>query len=306
MYAPVVIFCYNRKEHLKRTLHALEKNRLAEEAEVYIFSDGYKGEKDKKEVEQVRGFLKEYKEGKVPFKELTILEAEKNKGLANNIISGVSETISRYGKIIVLEDDIVTSEDFLEYMNQALDFYEKDENIWSVTGYTLPLKGLKKYREDVYLSYRASSVAWGSWENRWETVDWQVQDFHELSQSKEKQKQLNRGGREMYRMLKAQQEGKNNSWAIRWCYSQSKQNKYTVHPKYCKVQHIGGDGTGENSLATDKYFTEIDITPITLKNIEPDKKILRQFRNYYRLTLKEIWVLGIAKIKRDLKKLWRK
>lgn len=305
MYAPVVVFCYNRKEHLKKTLEALERNKLADHSEVYIFSDGFRGEEDRRAVGEVRNFLKEYKE-KAGFKSIEIIESGKNKGLGKAILSGVSEIISRYGKVIVLEDDIVTSEDFLEYINQALDFYESDDNIWSVTGYTLPLKGLKTYKEDIYLSYRASSLAWGTWENRWKTVDWQVKNFQELSRSKEKQKQFNRGGREMYQMLKAQQEGKNNSWAIRWCYSQSMQNKYTVHPKYCKAQHIGGDGTGENSLITNKYMTELDATPVALKNVEPDKKILRQFRNYYRLTLEEIWILGIAKIKRDCKKLWRR
>ena len=189
-------------------------------------------------------------------------------------------------------------------MNQALDFYEEDERIWSITGYTLPLKGLKNCKEDVYLSYRASSWAWGTWKERWETVDWDVRDFEELCQSKEKQKQLNRGGREMFQMLKDQQEGRNNSWAIRWCYNQSKQDKYTVHPKYCKARNIGGDGTGENSLATNKYLTELNDTPVNLTDVEPNKKILKQFRDYYMLTLEEIWVLGIARIKRECKKIW--
>lgn len=301
MYAPIIVFCYNRKEHLEKTLYALEQNRLANQSEIYIFADGSRGEKDKEAVEEVRDYLKVYRT-KTCFKTIEVIESEKNKGLANSIIEGVSRIIEKYGKVIVVEDDLVTSADFLEYMNQTLDFYEEDEKIWSVTGYTLPLKGLKTYKEDVYLSYRASSWAWGTWKDRWETVDWDVKDFKELSQSPKMQKQLNRGGREMFQMLKAQQEGKNNSWAIRWCYSQSKQNKYTVHPKFCKVKNIGGDGSGENSLASKKYLTELDDTPVTLIDIKPNKKILKQFRDYYRLTMEEIWVLGIAKIRREFGK----
>ncbi len=302
MYAPVIVFCYNRKEHLERTLYALEQNRLADQSSVYIFSDGSRGEKDKEAVNDVRNFLRNYKE-KANFQNIEVVESDRNRGLANSIIGGVSRIIEEYGKVIVLEDDLVTSVDFLEYMNQALNFYKENEKIWSVTGYTLPLKRLRTYKNDVYLSYRASSWAWGTWKDRWETVDWDVKDFEELCHNKEKQKQLNRGGREMFQMLKDQQEGRNNSWAIRWCYSQSKQDKFTVHPKFCKVRNIGGDGTGENSLATKKYQTEIDDTPVIFRNVMQDKRMLKQFRNYYRLTPEEIWVLGIARIKRDFRKL---
>lgn len=305
MYAPAAVFGYNRKDHLEKTLHALEKNRLAAETELYIFSDGSRNEKDKEAVQEVRNFLKEY-EKRQAFKKITVCAAEKNNGLANSIINGVSGLIEKYGKVIVLEDDLLTAQDFLEYMNRALDFYEDNGEIWSVTGYTLPLKRLKEYSEDVYLSYRASSWAWGTWKDRWETVDWEVKDFEELCQSKKGQKLLNRGGREMFQMLKDWQEGKNNSWAIRWCYSQSRQDKFTVHPKYCKARNIGGDGTGENSLATKKYLTEIDDTPVVIKNIKPDKKLLKEFRDYYRLTPEEIWVLGVARIKRELGKVWKK
>ena len=178
------------------------------------------------------------------------------------------------------------------------DFYEKSEKIWSVTGYTLPLQYLKKYPRDVYASYRASSWGWGTWKDRFDTVDWDVKDFQDLSSSEEKKEKFNRGGRDMFQMLKDQQEGRNNSWAIRWCYSQSKQDKLTIHPKYCKVKNIGGDGSGENSLATNKYVTQLDETPVIFENVEVDKRMVRQFRDYYRLTLKEIWILGTAKIKR--------
>lgn len=302
MYAPIVVFCYNRKTHLERTLNALEQNTLAGETDLYIFSDGNRGDEDIESVKAVRDFLQEYTK-RSQFQRVEIVESEKNKGLAASIIGGASRILSEYGKIIVVEDDLETSPDFLEYMNQALDYYEDNDKIWSVTGYTLPLKCLKGYKEDVYLSYRASSWGWGTWKNRWDTVDWDVKDFELLSKSKEMQKQFNRGGREMFQMLKDQQEGRNNSWAIRWCYSQSKQDKFTVHPKYCKVRNIGGDGSGENSLATNKYLTELDMTPVRLKNIDVNRRIVKQFRDYYRLTLKEIWILGIAKIKRDIRHL---
>lgn len=299
MYAPVIVFGYNRKEHLQKTLSALEHNTLAKDTEVFVFLDGAKGDKDKDSVGEVKDFLRDYSEGAI-YKSITVVSSEYNRGLAASIIEGAAQIIEQYGKVIVLEDDLVTAADFLEYMNACLDFYAEDSRIWSITGYTLPLKGLKKYPYDTYLSYRASSWAWGTWKDRWETVDWDVKDFNKLCKDKKRQRKLNRGGREMFKMLKAQQEGKVNSWAIRWCYSQSMQDKYTVHPKYNKVANIGTDGSGENNLATNKYFNPIDNSEIHLYNVVPNKEILKEFRDYYRLSFEEVWVLGCAWLKRSL------
>lgn len=302
MIAPVLVFCYNRKEHAKKTLEALEKNTLAKETEVFIFCDGARNESDEKKVGEVKQYLLEY-EKHHPYRSLTVEFSEKNKGLACSIIEGVTSVICRYKRVIVLEDDIVTSPDFLSYMNESLNYYEKDDTIWSVTGYTLPLKCLADYEQDVYLSYRASSWGWGTWSDRWDTVDWDVKDFDALCKDRKRIHQLNRGGRDMFRMLQGQRKGINNSWAIRWCYSQSMQNKFTIYPKYPKVINIGGDGSGENSLASGKYDNTLSTQKIRLANVSINHKITKEFRKYYSLSIEEIFILGCNRIRREWKKL---
>ena len=118
--APIILFVYNRPEHTKKTLESLKINELASESSLFIFSDGSKNENDKKSVDEVRKYISTIS----GFKEIKIILREKNLGLADSVISGVTEVIEKYGKAIVLEDDIVTSKYFLKFMNEALDFYE--------------------------------------------------------------------------------------------------------------------------------------------------------------------------------------
>ncbi len=118
--APIVLFVYNRLSHTKQTVESLQKNYLADQSELFIFSDGPKNELDRQKVENVRKYLNSIN----GFKNIVIKESQENKGLANSVISGVSEIISKYGKIIVMEDDLVSAPGFLKFMNEALEFYK--------------------------------------------------------------------------------------------------------------------------------------------------------------------------------------
>ena len=154
--SPIIVFVYNRLEHTKNTIDALSKNELAKESELWIFSDNAKNEKDIEKVENVRTYIHSIEEQKL-FKSVKIIEADKNKGLANSVIDGVTKVINNSNKVIVVEDDLITSKYFIKYMNEALDFYEKDEKIWSISGYNLPIKIHNDYKSDVYLGYRGCS-----------------------------------------------------------------------------------------------------------------------------------------------------
>ena len=101
--APIVLFTYNRPWHTRQTIEALQKNHLASESVIFIFSDGPKTKEDEPKVEEVRKFLKTIQ----GFKQIEIIEREKNWGLAKNIIDGVTKVVNEYGKVIVLEDDII-------------------------------------------------------------------------------------------------------------------------------------------------------------------------------------------------------
>ena len=167
MYAPVCLFTYNRLEETRKTLEALSANYLAKESDLIVFSDGAKSDDDVEKVEAVRAYLKTLS----GFKSINISEAGSNNGLASSIISGVTEVLKDRKKVIVLEDDLISAPNFLDFMNQALDFYKDEQEIFSISGYTMDLDSLSKHNKDYYLNYRASSWGWATWDDRWKEID---------------------------------------------------------------------------------------------------------------------------------------
>ena len=288
-YAPIILFVYARPDHAEKSLNALAKNDLAKDSDLIIFCDGPKKESAVEKNRQVVELItKEKSLGR--FRSVTLNISEKNKGLAKSIISGVGEVMSKYGRCIVVEDDVITNPYFLTYMNNALDRFEKDETIWSIAGFTYPLKALKKYPHDIYLSYRSCSQAWGCWRDRWESIDWEVKDFEELKKSWKKRRQFNRGGNDLYRMLRHQMRGERDSWAVRFCYAQSKQDKYAIYPKETLTLNIGEDGSGTHCQNTGKQvdYSRLDgERNIVFGDVKPDKRVIRDFKDQYRVTFLE-------------------
>lgn len=283
--SPVILFVYNRIDCTKKTMKALEENELAEESELYIFSDGPKYQEDISKVKEVRSYIEESVD-RALFKKITVIKAEKNKGLANSVIDGVTDVIGKHDKVIVLEDDCVTTKDFLRYMNGALDFYERKEQIWSVTGYTSQFPRLKKYPKDVYLAYRGSSLGWGTWKDRWETVDWNVSDYKSFRFDIKRRKKFARGGNGLFSMLKAQMNGKIDSWAIRWCYAQSMQDKYTIYPKISYLYNIGfAEGVHSTPEMEDKYRTILSDGKFAceFQDVTIDEELMREMNELWKL-----------------------
>lgn len=243
MLAPIVLFVYNRRDHVQKLINSLKNNSLAYESELYIFSDGYKDELDKKKVEEVRSYLHEL-EGQDFFRNVVVEYSEKNRGLAQSVIAGVTEIINRFGKVIVLEDDLIVSPHFLKFMNEGLDYYEKDNRIWSVSGFSRDIEYLRTIEEDMYFSCRAQSWSWATWKDRWDKTDWNVSDYSTFKTDFKKRAAFNAGGDDMSSMLDRQQCGKINSWAIRFCYAQFINVAYTVQPRVTLVQNGGQDGSG--------------------------------------------------------------
>lgn len=286
-YVPIVIFVYARPEHTKKMFESLIKNYHIKESDVYIFSDYQKNEKSKEKVNQVRDYINN-KLDKNNFKKLTIYESNKNNGLANSVISGVTEIINKYGKVIVLEDDLILSKNFIDYMNDALNYYEEQKKIWSISGYNLPIVFPNDYQKDIYFSYRGCSWGWATWKDRWEKVDWKVDDYNQFKNNILKRKKFNRGGFDLSQMLDAQMNKRCDSWAIRWCYQQSKENSYTVYPVKSLVKNIGLDGSGTHSGTTNAYTVEISENKIKFSNeIVLNKKIIKKFKNMFNYGMKQ-------------------
>jgi len=279
-YAPLVVFTYNRLGHTAALLDSLNLLLDKESTDLYFFSDGPESLSDSHDVNSVRAILKEFKETST-FKSVTIFEQEVSKGLAQSIITGVTDLIARYGRVICLEDDLVVGKGFLSFMNSALDFYGSNKKVWAVSGYTFPMGDLK---EDVYFSGRACSWGWATWSDRWEKVDWRVRDYPSFRRNIRKRKDFGRWGADMPDMLDRCVLGDIHSWAIRWCYAAWKAGMLTVYPKTSFVINNGTDGSGTNFIKKEARFdTVLNNDEVTLSFVEPyfDERIRRAFKKRY-------------------------
>ncbi len=282
--APLVLFTYNRLNETKATIKKILDCDLIHKTPMYIYSDGAKNDLAKKSVDEVREYLRTLSN----YENINIVYSESNKGLAASVIAGVTEIVNKYGKVIVLEDDLLVSKDFLIYMNEALKTFESRKDIWSISGFGPNIEIPKDYNEDIYLTMRGCSWGWATWKDRWETVDWNVSDFQKLKASKKMKKEFNISGNDMFRMLELQMMKKINSWAIRWCYSQFKQQKYTVYPVKSKVKNIGfGEDATHGGIFVDKHIVQIEEKKINFNsNIEKSLEIIKNFQKFNDLTIK--------------------
>jgi len=280
-YTPIIIFTYNRLYELKFTIEALQKNDLASKSSITIYSDAAKTEKDSQKVHMVREYLKTIK----GFKDITIIHRPTNYGLARSVIEGVTEVLNSSEKVIVLEDDIITSKNFIQYMNSALKFYKEYENIFSISAFTMPLKSLKKYDKDTYVALRPASWGWGTWRDQWENIDWDVKDYDTFISNKNLVNNFNKGGIDLTKMLKGYMEKRNNSWAIRWSYAMFKAQKYSIYPKVSKVQNIGFSDDATHCTNDHIYKTDLDNgeqnTFYFTSDISLDEDITKDFKNIY-------------------------
>lgn len=277
--APIVLFVYKRPIHTQKTIETLAKNTLAKESELYVFSEKAKLPSLESEVNEVRKYIKTI----TGFKSVTIIERPEFMGLAKSVITGITSVFEKHDKVIILEDDIITSPYFLEYMNEGLNKYEFDNTIYSVTGYSFPPKLFKIYNEysnDVFVLPRACSWGWGTWKNRWQKADWEVKDFTEFRKNIELQKKYDQTGGDKSRMLIRQMNGEIDSWAIRWDYTHFKNNAYCVYPINSLISNIGLDG-GTHTKNALHYSTNIDTKkPKFPEKISIDEKILIAYKKH--------------------------
>lgn len=282
MKSPIVIFGFNRPDAFKRMTDSLKRNIGFEGHPIYVYIDGPRNSEDSPKIDKVALIARELTPN--------VVLSPENRGLGASIINGVSEVIARHGKAIVLEDDLVLMPGFLQYLEAALQTYADDKRVFSICGYGLKINRPKQYVGDVYLCNRSSSWGWATWADRWQSVDWNVGDWDELTSSKRLQKAFNKGGSDMYRMLRDYMAGRNKSWAIRFCYSQFRQGKYSVHPFRSLVANegFGADATNCKQKYS-RFQTELNdetqdlVLPV---NMEPDERILKSSARYHSLRLR--------------------
>ena len=249
--APIVLFVYNRLWHTQKTVNALQKNDLVIDSELFVYSDNARDEKVQTDVDAVRAYIKTI----TGFKKITIVEQSKNKGLANSIIEGVTEVVNTYGKVIVLEDDLVTSPHFLRFMNDALSFYEKEKRVWHVSGWSYPIN--MESVGDVFLWRFMNCWGWATWKDRWQYFEKNV-DKCIATFSKDDIYRFNLDGAEdFWSHVLANKKGRMNTWAIFWYAWIFKKNGLCINPRQTFVQNIGHDGSGVNCDDEDFFSSEM-------------------------------------------------
>lgn len=277
-FAPILLFCYKRLEVLKETVDSLLKNPECIDSDLYIFSDGYKNESDREAVESVRNFIKQI-EG---FKSVNVIADVINKGLATSIISGVNRVFESFDRVIVMEDDLITSSNFLAFMNHYLVQYEYEDNIFSISGYSFDLGRPKDYAYEIYFINRGWSWGWATWKDRWQTVDWNVSDYQSFLNNSKAQAEFAKGGSDLNAMLRKQMTHKLDSWAIRWFYQQYKNKALSVYPIVSKVTNNGFDNDATHTFgSTRRYETFIDRSENIVFHSPPTVKITDFFQRSF-------------------------
>ena len=280
--APIIVFCYDRIDVLKTTIATLSTNTYADQSDLYVFCDGPRNESNKLKTDEVRLFVK----GIQGFRQLNIIESEVNKGLAPSVISGVSKVLETHDKVIVIEDDLILSTNFLAWMNETLEKYKDNEQVFSISGFCPHVQELgDNYPYDGFFTQKAHSWGWATWRNRWEKVDWEVKDWNVFSQSKHLQKAFNSIGSEMSGLLFDQMSGRKSSWWVRFSYTQFKLGKMTLYPVLSKVINDGFTNEATHCNVYNRYRVDFDQTGKTgfelPKDTVCDEKLNKRFFYYY-------------------------
>ncbi len=216
------------------------------------------------------------------FKNVYVIESPENKGLAKSIISGTSQVMETYDRVIVLEDDLKTTKNFLAYMNTSLDEYFNHKNVFSVSGFSFDLGTQKDERYDSYFLNRGWSWGWATWKDRWEKVDWEVKDYQDFKNNTKARKRFSLGGSDLNGMLDSQMSNKLDSWAIRWFYSQFKLEGLTLYPIHSKVYNCGFDNDATHTTGSDKrYRPNLDILASNAFKLPPATGISEFYQNRF-------------------------
>ncbi len=299
--APVVLFTYNRPWHTEQSLNALMQNELADKSTLYIYCDGPKKNISRKEINSIKEVRRIVRKNNW-CKEVIIFEKDENLGLANSVIGGVTEIIEKYGKVIVLEDDIITGNHFLEFMNSGLECYKDEERVYGVSGYCFPAS--KRIKDSTFFLPVMSSWGYGTWADRWSKINFNGNELLNEVHLRNIELNINFGRLNYYQMLKEQVSGKIDSWAVRFYVSMYLDKGVFLYPNTSLLQNIGLDGSGVHSKKGDsKIYNDTFKKNVSIKvdkrNVNLNNKIIESIKSGG-LNMQDEWK---KKTKKRLKKI---
>ncbi|MCF6255899.1 MAG: hypothetical protein L3K25_06305 [Gammaproteobacteria bacterium] len=293
--APIALFVYNRPEHTKKTLEYLKNNYGALDSDLYIFSDGPRTMRDVDRVSEVRDIVNNI-DG---FNRITVNEKNDNCGLANSIICGVTELCDNYGKVIVVEDDLLTSPYFLTYMNDALEKYEKIDRVMHISGYMFPVDNAMSL-PDAFFLRMTSSWGWATWKRAWDNFEPSAEHLLKKIDSADLKSEFDIMSTFNYKkMLKKQCNGAIDSWAVRWYASVFLKNSLGLFPSHSYVKNIGFDDSGVHCGKVNHYDVglskkskirmPIDLVASDKANILLQKYYLKTREPMYKKIIRKLW-----------------
>lgn len=297
--APILLFVYNRPQHVKRALGSLLQNREAAVSDLYVFSDAARSAEDAAAVEMVREEIADIQ----GFRSMSVVERNENFGLARSIIEGVTSIVNRYGRVIVLEDDLVVSPYFLRFMNDALEVYKDEPRVGHIQACDFIQSAALP---DTFLIKWTGSWGWATWQRAWELFNPNGQELLDQLCERHLTKQFDFNGKYGFtRMLRQQIERKNNSWAIRWNASLFLADVLSLNVGRSLVSNEGLDGSGTNSVSLDPYRSALSLNPIEVRPISPVVENLearKAYERYYARTNSK-WAKAKRRLQRTLKAL---
>ena len=271
-YAPLAIFCYKRLKLTKKLLTSLEKNKITKNSNAFFFVDYPKNKNDEKYVKNV---IEEINKTEI-FKKKKIILRKKNLGIKKNVTNGVNFIFKKYNKIIVLEDDLEVSNQYLKVVNNLLNVHINSKKIFTITGYSIPDNYLNKklIKKDFYLCKRPSSWGWATWKKKWKI----------LEKIKDQKFEKSNYGNDLVLMQKKKSQNELDSWAFSWTNKHINNDKYCIYPKYSLVKNNGSDEYSSNNYFKSKKFKnfirEYKFNKFGDYEFE-NEKIKNSFRNLY-------------------------
>lgn len=265
--APVVLFAYNRPQHVKKTLDSLTNNELARESDLFIYADGPKAEATSEQIKKIKEVRKVLRE-KNWCKTVTIIESQINQGLAKSIIKGVTEVVNKYGKVIVIEDDVIFSPFFLKFMNEGLETYKDDQKVLSIGSWSYFCTP-EKIEGETYFFRFPDCKGWATFDRAWKLFETDAaQAYKKLKDGKLfKYFNANLPVPHFQNMLQQQIDGKVNSWAIRWTATSVLNEKLNLFPSRTLARDIGFDEEATHNKGAKDYNAHLEISTVPVKVI---------------------------------------
>lgn len=253
--APIILFAFKRPDEVRQTIAALRANYLAAQSELYVFADGPRRPDEEAKVAATRVVLDQI----TGFKAVHRFYSPHNIGCAESVIAGISRVLRQHPAAIVVEDDIITSPNFLDFINQGLYQYADNPAVFSVGGYTFPFRKPADYAYDGYFFGRTCAWGWGIWADRWFKADWELADFDTFINDPAAREAFNQGGSDRVRMLQRAKIKEIDAWDIRLCYAEFRQQGVTLFPTISKTLNIGVDSPDSTTeVVFDRYKTPLD------------------------------------------------